>query len=217
MWEAAIFDIDGTLVDSVDFHAESWQRVFRQFGHEIPYADIRSQIGKGGDQLLPVFLSREEVEKRGAEIEKAKGELYKREYLPRIRPFPKVRDLFRRILDDGKRIALASSSDQDEVERLKKISGVADLLDADTSADDAERSKPHPDIFAAALEKLGGAHSIVIGDSPYDAEAARKLGVHTVGLLCGGFPEADLRAAGCVAVFRDPAHLLENYGRFAAL
>jgi phosphoglycolate phosphatase-like HAD superfamily hydrolase len=122
--------------------------------------------------------------------------------------------LFERIKADGKRIALASSAKGDELEKYKKIANIADLVDAETSSDDAEQSKPHPDIFEAALERLGQISPervVVIGDTPYDAEAAGKAGLRTIGVLCGGFPEADLRAAGCIAIYRDPADLLARY------
>jgi HAD superfamily hydrolase (TIGR01549 family) len=213
MIEAVVFDVDGTLVDTVDQHAAAWLRAFAHFGHEIDFAAIRSQIGKGGDQLMPVFLPKEEVEQRGNEIEEYRKDLFKREYLPHVRGFPKVRDLFKRILADGKRVALASSAKGDELMAYKKAAGIIDLVDEETSSDDAERSKPHPDIFEAALArlKLRPRCAIVVGDSPYDAEAAGKAGMKTIGVLCGGFPEADLRKAGAAQIFRDPADLLANY------
>jgi HAD superfamily hydrolase (TIGR01509 family) len=213
MTRAVIFDIDGTLVDSVDLHAQAWQRALQHFGHEVGFDAVRSQIGKGGDQLLPVFLSPEECERVGAELQAWRAELFRREYLPSVRPFPGVPELFRRLLDDGKQVAIASSAKGEEKEEYKRIAGVADLLDAETSAQDADRSKPAPDIFAAALERLGSAASetVVVGDSPYDAQAAGKLGMRTIGLLCGGFAEADLRQAGCVEIHRDPAQLLQRY------
>jgi phosphoglycolate phosphatase-like HAD superfamily hydrolase len=215
MIKAVIFDVDGTLVDTVDQHAAAWQRTFAHFGHDIDFAAIRSQIGKGGDQLMPVFLSKEEVERRGKEIEDFRKDLFKCEYLPHVRGFPKVRDLFQRILSDGKRIALASSAKGDELMAYKKAADIVDFVDEETSSDDAERSKPHPDIFEAALArlKLPPVRAIVGGDSPYDAEAAGKAGMKTIGVLCGGFPEADLRKAGASQIFRDPADLLANYER----
>jgi HAD superfamily hydrolase (TIGR01509 family) len=213
---AVIFDIDGTLIDSVDAHAESWQRAFHQFGKDIPFDQIRGQIGKGGDQLLPVFLSDAEIEEFGKALESYRADLLKREYLPSFRPFPRVRELFERVLSSGKRVALASSAKKDELQKYKEIAGIADLVgeQEETSSDDAKRSKPHPDIFEAALAKLGemdSSHAIAVGDTPYDAQAAGKAGLRTVGVLCGGFPEADLRAAGCVAIYRDPADLLEHF------
>ena len=218
MIKAVVFDIDGTLVDSVDLHARAWQEAFRRFGREVPFEEVRHQIGKGGDQLMPVFFSREELERFGEEMEKFRGDIYKREYLPRVRAFPRVRELFERIRRDSLRVALASSAKEEELKAYKKIARIEDLVEEETSADDAERSKPHPDIFKAALEQLGGVEAdeaIVVGDTPYDAEAAGKAGLRTIGLLCGGFPEEELRAAGCVAIYRDPADLLARYDESA--
>jgi len=212
--KAVIFDIDGTLIDSVDLHAKAWQEAFKHFGHDIPYEKVRHQIGKGGDQLIPVFLSKEELDRYGKELEEYRAKLYKRNYMHHVRPFPKVRELFERIIADGKRIVLASSAKKDEVEIYKKVAHIEDLVKGETSADDAERSKPHPDIFAAALEELGdmaAEEAIAIGDTPYDAEAAGKIKVRTIGVLCGGFPEAELLSAGCIAIYRDPADLLAHY------
>ena len=212
--EAVIFDVDGTLVDSVDLHARAWQEAFAHFGKEVSFGRVRSQIGKGGDQLMPVFLSKAELEEFGKELEKYRGELFKREDMPRVRPFPRVRELFERIRRDGKRIALASSAKADELETYKKIARITDLVEEETSKDDADKSKPYPDIFEAALERLGNpptADVIVVGDTPYDAEAAGKADLRTVGFLCGGFPEEDLRAAGCIRIYRDAADLLARY------
>lgn len=214
MIEAFIFDIDGTLIDSNDFHAEAWQKAFAKYGKEISFEKIRPQIGKGADTLLPEFLSEEEIEEFGDEIADARGEIFKKEYLHLVKPFPKVRELFQRIKDDGKRIALASSANEDEVEAYKKIAGIEDLVEKSTSADDAEKSKPEPDIFQAAL-KLSGDPApetvLVIGDTPYDAEAATKAKLKIVGVLCGGFSEQDLREKGCAEIYQDPSDLLENY------
>ena len=214
MIKAVIFDIDGTLVDSVDLHARAWQEALAHFGKRVEFERVRYQIGKGGDQLMPVFLSEEELEEFGEELEQYRGELYKRDYLPRVKGFPAVRELFERVRRDGLRIALASSAKGDELQAYKKIARVEDLIEEETSADDAERSKPHPDIFQSALARLGDtspSEAIVVGDTPYDAEAAGKAGLETVGLLCGGFPEDDLRAAGCVRIYRDAADLLARY------
>jgi HAD superfamily hydrolase (TIGR01549 family) len=212
--KAVIFDVDGTLVDSVDLHARAWQEALAHFGKRVEYERVRYQIGKGGDQLMPVFLSPAELEEFGEELEKYRGELFKREYLPRVEGFPAVRRLFERVRREGLQIALASSAKADELKAYKKIADIEDLVEEETSADDAERSKPHPDIFEAALGRLkdvGASEAVVVGDTPYDAEAAGKAGIKTVGLLCGGFPEDDLRAAGCVRVYRDAAHLLADY------
>jgi HAD superfamily hydrolase (TIGR01549 family) len=211
---AVIFDIDGTLVDSVDLHAKAWQETFQHFGHEVPFERIRAQIGKGGDQLMPVFLSKEEIEARGEELEKYRGQLFKKDYLPMVKAFPEVRDLFIRLLDDGWKLALASSAKAEELDKYKEIARIGDLLEAETSSDDADKSKPHPDIFQAAMERLGGASPkdcVVVGDSPYDAEAAGKAGIRSLGFLCGGFSEGNLRKAGYEALYRDAADLLHHY------
>lgn len=214
MLKAVIFDIDGTLVDSVDLHAQAWQEAFRHFGHDIPYEQVRHQIGKGGDQLMPVFLAPHELRRYGSELDRYRSELFKRDYLPRVRAFPWVRELFQRIRSVGLRIALASSAKGDELAAYKRVARISDLVEEQTSADDAAHSKPYPDIFAAALGRLRNVNAdeaIAVGDTPYDAEAAGKLGLRTVGVLCGGFAKAELRAAGCVAIYRNPGDLLARF------
>ncbi len=215
MIDGVIFDIDGTLVDSVDFHAKAWQEAFAHFGRTFPFDRIRHQIGKGGDQLMPEFLKEEEIEAFGEKLEQFRGDLYKRKYLPDVQAFPKIRALFERIKSDGKRIVLATSSKEDKLQAYLDITGIGDLIENATSADDVEESKPHPDIFEAALVKLGKdfdpAKAIAVGDTPYDARAAGKIGLRTIGVLCGGFPEKELRGAGCIAIYQDPADLLAHY------
>jgi HAD superfamily hydrolase (TIGR01509 family) len=211
---AVIFDVDGTLVDSNDLHVEAWREAFRSYGKELAFDELHGQMGKGGDQLMPVFCSEDELDEFGDQLERHRVELFAERYLPRVRPFPRVRELFERIKADGLQIALASSAKEEELERHKKSLRVEDLLEAATSADDAERSKPHPDIFEAALSGLNGVRpeeAVVLGDTPYDVEAAAKAGIRTVGLLSGGFTEEALRGAGAVAVYRDVSDLLEHY------
>jgi len=214
MIEAVIFDIDGTIVDSVDLHARAWQAAFAKFGKEIPLHKIRRQIGKGADQLLPALLSKQAIDEYGKELDEYRAELFKKEYLPRVKGFPKVRELFQRIKQDNKRIALASSAKADELGTYKKIAQVGDLIESETSSEDAAKSNPYPDIFEAALQQLPGINLdkvIVVGDTPYDAEAAAGANLQTIGLLCGGWKEPSLRRAGCIAVYKNPAHLLAHY------
>lgn len=208
---AIIFDVDGTLVDSVDFHAEAWRRAFAAFRIEIGFDAIRSQIGKGGDQLLPVFLGPEDVAKRGEQIEAFRSDLFKRDYLPKVRGFHGTRALFERLISDGKIIALGSSAKGEELQSYKKAARIDDLPLIEVSSDDAERSKPHPDIFQAALERMGSTpdRTIVVGDTPYDVEAANKAGIRTVAVLSGGFDEGALREAGAIEIYADPAGILE--------
>src|SRR5437660_5404305 len=148
---AVIFDIDGTLTDSVDIHALAWQDALRDFGHDIPYLNVRLQIGKGGDQLLKALLSDEDLKHHGEKLDEYRGDLFKRKYMQHIRPLALVRELFERIRQDGTGITLASSAKEDEVKEYKKLLEITDLVDEATSADDAEQSKPAPDIFSAAL------------------------------------------------------------------
>jgi HAD superfamily hydrolase (TIGR01549 family) len=214
MLQAVIFDVDGTIVDSVDLHAEAWRVAFEKFGKTFPFHEIRRQIGKGSDQLLPVFLSEQELDQFGEDLDEYRSEIFKKEFLPRVQAFPKVRDLFQRIKEDGKQIVLASSAKADELDTYKKIARIDDLIESETSSDDADRSKPHPDIFQAALARLKDVapeDAVVIGDTPYDAQAASKANLITIGLLCGGWSEEELRRAGCVAIYLDAEDLLLQY------
>jgi HAD superfamily hydrolase (TIGR01509 family) len=212
--KAVIFDVDGTLIDSVDAHARAWQEAFADYGYTVGFAEVRSQIGKGGDQLMPVFVPAADLERIGDALEQHRGRLFKARYLPTLQPFPGVRALMERILATGAQVALASSAKADEVIQYERLAGIDDLVHHETSSDDAERSKPYPDIFQAALAKLrdvSADQAVVVGDTPWDAEAAGKAGLATIGVLCGGFPEGDLRAAGCRAIYADPADLLARF------
>ena len=214
--ECAIFDADGTLIDSVDLHAKAWIDALRHYGHSVAFEVVRKQIGKGGDQLLPMFLSPSELKEYANDLEAHRGRILKERYLPLMTAFPRVRELFQRLIADRRTIALASSAKEDELEYYKRVANIADLIDSETSSDDAVRSKPHPDIFRAALARFPGldpANAVVIGDTPWDAEAASKAGIRIIGLLCGGWTEDELRRYGCFAVYRDPADLLAKYDR----
>ncbi len=164
---------------------------------------------------MPVFLSEDDVRRRGRAIEDHRKRLFFEKYLPQVQPFARVRELFERIRADGHRIALASSAQGVELDTYKRITGIDGLVDAETSKDDVSRSKPHPDIFEAALDRLRLPPDavVVIGDSPYDAEAARRAGLRTIGVLSGGFDPTWLLEAGCIALFRDPEDLLTQYNR----
>ena len=150
----------------------------------------------------------------GKDLDEYRSRIFRKEYLPRIRPFPKVRDLFQRIRDDEKKIVLASSGKKDDTKYYIKLLKIDNLIEGCTSADDADRSKPAPDLFTAAREKLGdfsAAEVINIGDTRFDIEAAAKAGLRTIALTCGGTPESVLKKAGAIAVYYDPADLLIRY------
>src|SRR3954454_3713547 len=188
-----------------------------EFGHDVSFEQARSQIGKGGDKLIPVFLSADEQRDHGKEMEEWRGHRFKTKYLPLVRPFSAVPDLLRCVRDAGLRIAIASSAKKDELGKYLEIACVTDLVDVTTSSDDAEESKPAPDIFEMVLKKLQieGTDAVAIGDTPYDAAAARKATILTIGVLCGGFTEDSLRQAGCIELYPGPAALLATFGRSA--
>lgn len=214
MLKAAIFDMDGTLLDSVDLHALAWQEALSEFGHPASYEQVRSQIGKGGDKLIPVFLSKDEQRDHGKELEEWRGRRFKTKYLPLVRPFSAVPDLLRRVRDAGVKVAIASSAKKDELAEYLNIARIADLVEVTTSSDDVEQSKPAPDVFQVVLEKfkIEGSDAVAVGDTPYDAKAAGKARIVTIGVLCGGFPEISLKQAGCKEIYQGPAGLLARFG-----
>lgn len=210
--KAVIFDIDGTLIDSINEHAESWVRTFEKYGKEVPIEDARKLIGMGSDQFLSDYFSEEEVEKKKKEIDQYRSELFANEYMSKIKPFPKVRDLFLKLKEDDIKIVLASSATKEEVEKYVAIAAIKDLIEKKTSSDDAEESKPEPDIFLAAYEKLDKIAKqdvVVIGDTPYDAVAAKKAGLKITGVLTGGWTKEKLVESGCAEVFEDIAAIYE--------
>jgi HAD superfamily hydrolase (TIGR01509 family) len=210
---AALFDIDGTLIDTVDLHAAAWKQAFEHFGKELPYGEIRAQIGKGGDKLIPSLLSPEEDERFGPDLEEYRSGLYLREFLPLAEAFPGARALVERVRQAGLLLALASSCKKAELEHDLRVIGIEGAVDAAVTGDDIEGSKPDPDVFEAALDRLGVAprDALAIGDSPYDAIAAARAGVRTIGLLCGGFSREALLEAGCIEIYDSPADLLARF------
>jgi HAD superfamily hydrolase (TIGR01509 family) len=212
MIDAVLFDVDGTLVDSNDLHTAAWQEAFRHFGLVVDYDDIREQIGKGGDNLIPSLLPAEIAERLQDDIEKFRTDLFSRDYLHKARPFPGAADLLRRVHKSGTKLVLASSAKQTELDHHIERLGCRDFLTATTSKDDVEHSKPCPDIFEAALEKarpLNGGEAVVVGDTPWDIKAARRLGLPIIAVRCGGFAEEQLE--GAAAVFDGPHALIDAF------
>jgi HAD superfamily hydrolase (TIGR01509 family) len=210
---AALFDVDGTLVDTNDLHASAWREAFLHFGLDRPLGEIRWNVGKGGDNLIPSLFP-DLPETRREEIEEFRADLFKRCYLPRSVPFPGVRALFERLAGDGVKIVLASSSHAEEVGFHLSLIGCADLVAATTSKDDVESSKPCPDIFEAALARvapIGAEEAAVVGDTPWDAKAAARLGLRTIGFRSGGFPDRALAEAGACEIYDGAEDLLARY------
>src|SRR5580698_2216284 len=154
MPKAAVFDIDGTLLDSVDLHALAWHEAMVKFGHDVSFEQVRGQIGKGGDKLIPVFLSEDDRRDHGKEMESWRSERFKSAYLPLVRPFSAIPDLLRRVRDVGVKIAIGTSAKKEELGKYLDIARIEALVDATASSEDAEESKPAPDIFEVVLKKL---------------------------------------------------------------
>lgn len=217
MVEAVLCDIDGTLVESNWLHASAWKDAFAAININLDLETIRRQIGKGGDELIPVFIPwwrRTMVEEP---LKAYRKFLFEHDYLARVQPFPNTRELFLRMKAAGMRVALASSAQKDQLDTYKAIARVSDLVDVSITADDVDRSKPHPDIFESALRKLRARSEdvLALGDTPWDAESAGKVKVRTIGVTTGGWSAAELYDAGCIEVYRDVSELLESFDRSA--
>jgi len=211
--EAVLCDIDGTLVQSNWLHAAAWKDAFAAIDIQLELEELRRQIGKGGDELIPVFVPwwrRSAVEEP---LKTYRKFIFQQDYLHQVKALPKVRDFLLRLKEAGIELSLATSADQDQLEAYKKIAHMEDLIKESSSADDADRSKPHPDIFEATLKKLGlpASKVLALGDTPYDAEAAGKAGISTVGVTTGGWSKQEMLEAGCIEAYTDVAELLERF------
>ena len=209
--EGVLLDVDGTLIDSNGAHAQSWSDTFREFGYDIPAERVRPLIGKGGDKLLPELTGVEADSQRGKELTERRAEIFKERYVPTLRQTRGARALIDRLRKEGLRLIIATSANEDELHTMLHQVGLEDLLAKKTSSDDAESSKPDPDIIVAALEKGGltSQAAILLGDTPYDIEAARRASVDTVALLSGGWDADALHDA--VAIYEDPEDLLRHF------
>ncbi|MFV0623657.1 HAD family hydrolase [Sphingomonas sp. ac-8] len=210
---AVLFDIDGTLVDSNDLHVIAWEEAFAGADVRLDRDTIRGHIGKGADMLIPSLLPTADADTCRALGERC-GAVFKARFLDQVAPFPGARDLLARTRESGRAVVLASSASASELDHYLDLLDAHDLVSATTSADDVENTKPAPDIFAAALRKLAPLSAdevLVVGDTPYDVEAAAKCGIATVAVRSGGFPDAVLRDAGAVAIYDDVAALLADF------
>ena len=206
-----ILDVDGTLVDSNDAHARAWVEALAEHELVVPFEAVRRLIGMGGDKLLPRVTGIEEDTDKGTSISKRRGEIFKARYVPALQPCPGAKELLRHLRELGYALAVASSAKKDELGPLLKICGADGLIDSKTSSDDADNSKPDPDIVEAALEKLGlpAEQTLMLGDTPYDVEAAGKAGVGVIAFRSGGWDDAGLK--GAAAVYDDAADLLRRF------
>jgi HAD superfamily hydrolase (TIGR01509 family) len=206
--KAVLFDVDGTLVDSNDAHAAAWVKAFTEHGVKVDPARVRRCIGMGGDKLMPEVSGIEEDSPEGTAIAKRRGEIFMKEMLPTLKPFKDADDLVAAVKDLGLTAVAASSAPKDELRALLELSDTTSLMDDQTSSDDADESKPAPDIIEAALKraKASPAEAIMIGDTPYDIAAAARAGVKTIAFRSGGWSDADLK--GAIAIYDGAWELL---------
>ncbi|HEX8363634.1 MAG TPA: HAD family hydrolase [Longimicrobium sp.] len=210
---AAVLDIDGTLIDSNDAHAQAWVDVGKEMGYDIDFAHVRSLIGMGGDKVIPRITGLQDDSDEAKKVKERRGEIFRERYLPTLKPFPRARELLERFRADGMALVVATSASKDDMGKLLEKAGIKDLIEEKTSQSDVDASKPDPDVVEAAVEKAGckPAEAVMLGDTPYDVEASRRAGVPCVALRCGGWSDEDL--ADAVAIYDDPADLLANYDR----
>ena len=214
-FKAILFDIDGTLVDSNEQHISAWVDAFAQAGYDFDRATIHEHIGKGGDMLVPSLLpyaSEEEVQELG----EAEGKAFKSRYREQVKPFPGALDLVKRAQREGLIVTLASSASKDELGYWTELIGIGEFVTAATSRDDVEHSKPAPDIFRAALDKIAPVQpwqAVVIGDTPYDLSAAAKNTIPSIAVRTGRFLDEVLQGHRPIAIYDDVAAILAEYER----
>ncbi|KAF3886816.1 MULTISPECIES: HAD family hydrolase [Nostocales] len=210
--QAVLLDVDGTLVLSNDAHAQAWVDVFKEFGYDVPFERVRPLMGMGGDRVIPTIvpgLTKDEGE--GKAISSRRKEIMIDKYVPALKPAPGARELILHMKEAGLRLIVASSASNQELSVLLKAAQVEDLLDEATTSNDAETSKPSPDIVEAALGKLKMKSDkvLMLGDTPYDLQSANAAGVGLIAVRCGGFDDTSLK--GSLAIYNDPADLLAHY------
>jgi HAD superfamily hydrolase (TIGR01509 family) len=213
-YKGVILDVDGTLVLSNDAHAQAWVEAFTEFGYEVKFEQVRPLIGMGGDQIIPKFAPElSDQQGKGKEIADKRKELIVNKFGTNLTPTTGARQLILKMQNEGLRLIIASSATSQELSVLLKAAQIDDLLSQDEAAtsSDAEASKPDPDIVEAALKELSIQPSdvVMLGDTPYDIEAANKAEVDVIALRCGGFDDSQLKNA--IAIYNDPADLLTHY------
>jgi HAD superfamily hydrolase (TIGR01509 family) len=208
---AVLVDIDGTLIDSNDAHTRAWLKVLARHGHEFPHEAVRPLIGKGGDKLLADLLGAECDPQMSEALGKERADLFLSTELHGLQPTRGARDLLQKLRAIGLQVVVATAAQASESDALLRQAGLEDLIDHAANSADAEESKPDPDILESALRKAGvrPSESVMLGDTPYDIEAARKAGVPAVILRCGGWWNDDA-LADAAAIYKDPADLLAS-------
>ncbi|MEV4338976.1 HAD family hydrolase [Streptomyces sp. NPDC049590] len=209
MERAAVFDVDGTLVDTNHLHVVTWWEAFRQAGHEVPMHAVHRAVGLGSTDLIAHLLGDGRDRDQDSELSAAHTALYG-QYFDRLPALPGAGELLRRLRGDGWTVVLATSASGAELGALRRAIGADDAITATASSDDVQQGKPAPEPVEHALELAGvpASRAVFVGDTVWDMRAGSKAGVRCVGLLCGGIPRADLEEAGAETVYADPADLL---------
>jgi HAD superfamily hydrolase (TIGR01509 family) len=209
--KGVIFDIDGTLVDSNDAHAQSWVETFAEAGYEVPFEVVRPLIGMGADKLLPKTIGIRHDSEHGKKLLERRSEIFREKYLPRLQPLPGARALVHRVRDEGLKAIVATSAKDEELKGLLKAAKVEDLIEERATASDAKRSKPDPDIVEAAIVESGVSanNAVMIGDTPYDVEAATRASVRIIAFRSGGWDDESLK--GAAQIYDGPADLVAHY------
>ncbi|MFJ4817345.1 HAD family hydrolase [Streptomyces sp. NPDC088801] len=213
---AAVFDVDGTLVDTNHLHVVAWWEAFRQAGHEVPMHAIHRAVGLPSTDLVAHLLGDDRDTDQDADISAGHKALYG-QYFDRLPPLPEAGTLLRRLHGDGWTVVLATSAGGAELSALRRAIDADEAIAAMAGADDVEEGKPAPEPVEHALELVGvpAERAVFVGDTVWDMQAGRRAGVRCVGVLCGGIPRADLEESGADAVYADPAHLLSALGEGA--
>lgn len=206
-----LLDIDGTLVDSNDAHAKAWLEAITEFNLPANFESIRKKIGMGGDKLLPLVTAIESDSELGKKISIVRQNIFQNKYLPHLSAFPQTRNLLLHMLKEGLELVVSTSASKDDLSKILKQAGISDLLVNRITSDDAENSKPDPDIIEAALAKMNASPqvAIMIGDTPYDIEAASRANVRSIAFTSGGWSVQAL--SGSIAVYEGPADLLRRF------
>ena len=209
--KGVLLDVDGTLVDSNAAHARAWADVLREAGYDVGVARLQRLIGMGSDKLLPAAIGVEKDSPTGKRLSERRKEVFADDYLPHLEPTNGARELLDRLRSEGLELMIASSAEGDELRGLLAVCDATDLAERTPAPREVEGSKPEPDVVQAALARLDrpAAEVVMLGDTPYDVEAAQRAGVGIIGVRCGGWSDAELR--GALAVYADPADLLVHY------
>jgi HAD superfamily hydrolase (TIGR01509 family) len=211
MYRGVIFDIDGTLVDSNDAHAQAWVRALEEHGRHVEFARVRPLIGKGSDKLLPELTGITVDSPEGRALVERRREIFMRDFMLTLKPTRGAQRLLEWLRDERLTLGIATSAADEEVHSLLRVAGATKYFDTKTSSDDVDRSKPDPDIVRAALERMGcsAGDVVMIGDTPYDVEAALRAGVGIIAFRSGGWSAEAL--SGALAVYDDPEDLLDHF------